>query len=96
VLPLVFLEREFSTPARVARSESLLVIVYTEGSKSVGLVVDEIVDFVDEVVRLDSQSRTSGLLGAAVIQGRVTDLLDVRAVIRRQLPNFFGADEVAA
>ena len=96
VLPLVFLDREFAGLPRVSRSESLLVIVCTEGSRSVGLVVDEIVDFVDEVVRLDEQSRGSGLLGAAVIQGCVTDLLDVRAVIRRHLPNFFGASEVAA
>jgi two-component system, chemotaxis family, sensor kinase CheA len=96
VLPLVFLDREFSATPRVARSESLLVIVYTEHGKSVGLVVDEIVDFVDEVVRIDDQGRGGGLLGVAVIQGRVTDLLDVHAVIRRHVPNFFSGGEAAA
>jgi two-component system chemotaxis sensor kinase CheA len=96
VLPLVFLEREFGATPRVARAEPLLVIVYSERGKSVGLVVDEIVDFVDEVVRIEDQGRGGGLLGAAVIQGRVTDLLDVRAVIRRHVPNFFATGEAAA
>ncbi|HEY3497448.1 MAG TPA: chemotaxis protein CheW [Polyangiaceae bacterium] len=96
VLPLVFLDREFSATPRAVRGEALLVIVYTERGKSVGLVVDEIVDFVDEVVRVDDQGRGGGLLGVAVIQGRVTDLLDVHAVIRRHVPNFFASGEAAA
>jgi two-component system, chemotaxis family, sensor kinase CheA len=96
VLPLVFVEREFSAGARVRTDQPLLVVVYTERGKSVGLVVEEILDFVDEVVRIDDQGRGGGLLGVAVIQGRVTDLLDVHGLIRRQLPNFFGNSEAAA
>jgi len=58
-------------------------------------VVDQIVDVVEEVVTVRSQASREGVLGSAVVQGRVTDLLDVHAVIRRFDSGFFDRRDAA-
>jgi two-component system chemotaxis sensor kinase CheA len=67
----------------------LQVIVYTEMGRSVGFVVEQILDVVEEKITVRNQTSRDGVLGAAVIQGKVTDLLDVHGVIRRTAPSFF-------
>ena len=75
-----------------ARSESaspLQVIVYSEGDRSIGLVVDQILDIVEETLTVRRSVAREGVLGAAVVQGKVTDLLDIQSVIRCHAPAFF-------
>jgi chemotaxis protein histidine kinase CheA len=67
----------------------LQVIVYTEQARSIGLVVDNILDIVEENVVVERPGRRSGVLGSALIQQRVTDLLDVEGVARAVEPGFF-------
>jgi two-component system chemotaxis sensor kinase CheA len=67
----------------------LQVIVYTEQARSIGLVVDNILDIVEENVVVERPGRRSGVLGSALIQQRVTDLLDVEGVVRAVEPGFF-------
>ncbi|HVN18879.1 MAG TPA: chemotaxis protein CheA [Dongiaceae bacterium] len=57
--------------------ESLHVVVYTHNGRSVGLVVDRILDIVEESFLVQPQSGRKGILGSAVIQKRVTDVLDL-------------------
>jgi two-component system, chemotaxis family, sensor kinase CheA len=60
--------------------ETFEIVVYRSGDSEVGLIVDEIVDIIDDEVRNPAPSDRPGLLGSAVIGGKVTDLLDVEAV----------------
>ena len=62
-------------------SELLQVVVYTHNGRSVGLVVDRILDIVEEAFVLQPQSGREGILGSAVIQKRVTDILDLPGLI---------------
>jgi two-component system chemotaxis sensor kinase CheA len=64
------------------------VIVYTEGNRSVALAVDRIIDIVEEVMEAKRDFGDSGLLGSAVIQQRVTELLDIREAILAADPRF--------
>lgn len=75
--------------------EKLQVVVYTKNGKSVGLVVDDILDIVQENLTVRRDSDRMGLLGSAVIQGRVTDLVDAEGVIRAVDPSFFCNRETA-
>ncbi len=68
---------------------TLQVVVYSEQGRSVGLVVDRILDIVEETIVPQQPSKRQGLLGSAVIQQRVTDLLDVRGFVRTANPDFF-------
>jgi two-component system chemotaxis sensor kinase CheA len=70
---------------------ALQVVVYSEQGRSVGLVVDRILDIVEEAIVPQQPSKREGLLGSAVIQQRVTDLLDVRGFVRSANPDFFEA-----
>jgi two-component system chemotaxis sensor kinase CheA len=90
ILPLVYLrdflpERraETRTPSgQDASDDAINVIVYSSGVRPFGLVVDRIVDIVEESVSLDSVASREGVLGSAVVGGRVTEFLDVAAVVR--------------
>jgi two-component system chemotaxis sensor kinase CheA len=70
--------------------DPMQVVVYSEDGRSVGLVVGRIKDIVDEVVSVRRDAASRGILGSVVIQDRVTDLLDVQAVIRAADPGFFA------
>jgi two-component system chemotaxis sensor kinase CheA len=62
--------------------ETLQVVVYRSREGEFGLVVDEILDIVDETIGTPHPSSRPGLLGSAVVGGKVTDFLDVEAVAR--------------
>ncbi|MFN7967491.1 MAG: chemotaxis protein CheW [Acidobacteriota bacterium] len=88
ILPLIDLAEALGStphftdpqPARVQ------VVVYSEHSQSVGLVVDRIVDVVEDRVVVGSASEQPGVLGAFVTQQRVTELLDVGTLVRKSQP----------
>jgi two-component system chemotaxis sensor kinase CheA len=61
--------------------ESFHVVVYTHNGQSIGLVVDRILDIVEEAFVMQTQTGRKGVLGSAVIQKRVTDILDVQGLI---------------
>jgi two-component system chemotaxis sensor kinase CheA len=61
--------------------DALHVVVYTHNGRSIGLVVDRILDIVEEAFVMQTQTGRKGLLGSAVIQKRVTDILDVPGLI---------------
>ena len=65
--------------------DTLDVVVHRVADRSVGLVVGQILDIVDQEVVLDDGSRGHGVLGSAVIQDRVTDVLDIEALLGNDL-----------
>jgi two-component system chemotaxis sensor kinase CheA len=73
----------------------LQVVVYSEQGRSVGLVVDRILDIVEESITEELRAASSGVVGSAVIGGKVTDLLDVHGVIRATDPDFFERNSAA-
>jgi two-component system, chemotaxis family, sensor kinase CheA len=65
------------------------VIVFNDGDRSVGVVVDQILDVVEESVMARQKSARKGLLGSAVVGKRVTDLLDLNEVIHAVHESWF-------
>jgi two-component system, chemotaxis family, sensor kinase CheA len=98
IMPLIrvseVLQMEESDRARDG-SEPMQVVVYSEEGRSVGLVVDHILDIVEEAIVSQHPTKRDGLLGSAVIQQRVTDLLDVRGLVRMANPTFFEKQSVS-
>ncbi|HTW32348.1 MAG TPA: chemotaxis protein CheW [Candidatus Sulfotelmatobacter sp.] len=74
------------TAAPPKDQEALHVVVYADKGRSVGLVVDRILDIVDESFVIQLQSGRRGIVGSAVIQKRVTDILDVPGLIAAANP----------
>jgi two-component system, chemotaxis family, sensor kinase CheA len=67
--------------------EALQVVVYAGKGRSIGLVVDRILDIVEESFVIQPETARRGVLGSAVIQKRVTDILDVPGLIAAVLPS---------
>ena len=65
------------------------MIVFNDGDRSVGVVVDQILDVVEETVMVRQKSTRKGLLGSAVVGKRVTDLLDLNEVIHAANESWF-------
>jgi two-component system chemotaxis sensor kinase CheA len=86
IMPLVDVAEELNLGSRDAAKETLQVIVYTEAGKSVGLIVDSIVDIAEQAVTTGN-SGAGGMMGSAVIQDRVTDLLNVQLIVAAQALN---------
>lgn len=53
------------------------LLVFVDDGRSVGLIVDEILDIVEDRIDIVAPSETPGVLGAATIAGRATEILDV-------------------
>ena len=63
--------------------DELNVVVYADGAESCGFVVGRIVDAVEtEVARPAGRRATENLLGTAVIQQRVTDIVNLPHLAR--------------
>jgi two-component system chemotaxis sensor kinase CheA len=56
------------------------VIVYSNGSRRVGLVVGRFLDTIDHALDNLRPPSRRGTLGSIVIQGRVTEILDIEAI----------------
>jgi two-component system chemotaxis sensor kinase CheA len=63
--------------AKLPESGSQAVLVFSSGSRSIGLLVDSVVDIVETAVHIEVQSGLPSRLGTAVVAGKVTELLDV-------------------
>ncbi len=82
ILPLVRLASFLGGRSEPDAGETLHVVVSSEGERSVGLVVDQILDIAEEAIVARSASDEHGLLGSAVVQGVINELLDVpRAIV---------------
>ena len=67
--------------------DPMQVVVYTQQGQSVGLVVDAILDIVEDAIEMRPAWRGRGLIGSAVIQERVTDVLDIPGLVRSVAPD---------
>jgi two-component system chemotaxis sensor kinase CheA len=52
------------------------VLVFADRDRSMGLMVDEIIDVVEDRLRIELSAARPGMLGTAVIAGHATDVID--------------------
>ncbi|MEP6781095.1 MAG: chemotaxis protein CheW, partial [Gemmatimonadaceae bacterium] len=82
IMQLIRLSDVLGTEDTSDKSGLLQIIVHTTNDQSVGFVVDRIIDIVETSAAVQNQNRTSpSLAGTAVIQGKITDILDLEVLI---------------
>jgi two-component system chemotaxis sensor kinase CheA len=83
ILPLVSMSGllDPGSPDRCMEGESLQVIVFSEGDRHVGMVVDEILDIVTDTVTIRRPGTSHGMLGSGVVDGKVTDFVDLGTLL---------------
>ena len=62
---------------RIKTSGTQPVLVFSDDERSMGLVVDEIVDIVEDRLDIELASEQSGVIGSAVIKGQATEVIDI-------------------
>ncbi|MEQ8196181.1 MAG: chemotaxis protein CheW, partial [Rhodospirillales bacterium] len=67
------------------------VLVFSDEDRSMGLVVSEIVDIVEDHLKVELGSERDGIIGSAIINNKATDIIDVSHFLTRAYADWFGA-----
>ena len=67
------------------------VIVFSDGDRSMGLIVDEILDIVEDRLNVELVSDHSGFLGSAKIAGQATEIIDTGYFLTQAFDDWFEA-----
>jgi two-component system chemotaxis sensor kinase CheA len=78
----------------VATSGSQPILVFADDGRSMGLVVDEIIDIVEERLNIEVAGSQSGILGSAVIKGQATEVIDVGHFLPMAFADWFTRKEM--
>jgi two-component system chemotaxis sensor kinase CheA len=70
------------------------ILVFADDGRSMGLVVDEIVDIVEERLNIEVTGSQSGILGSAVIKGQATEVIDVGHFLPMAFADWFSRKEM--
>lgn len=88
ILPLVRLASAIGLPDTSDQGDQISVVVHETGAAggaggAVGIVIDKVLDVVEVAITSSEVGRRAGVTGSAVVQDRVTDLVDLEAVVAR-------------
>ena len=89
LMPLVQMEN-----VTVRTSGTQPILVFADDGRSMGLVVDEIVDIVEERLHIEVASGREGILGSAVIKGLATEVIDVGHFLPMAFSDWFTRKEM--
>ncbi len=78
----------------VQTSGSQPILVFADDGRSMGLVVDEIIDIVEEKLHIEVAGSQAGILGSAVIKGQATEVIDVGHFLPMAFADWFSRKEM--
>jgi two-component system chemotaxis sensor kinase CheA len=70
------------------------ILVFSDDGRSMGLVVDEIIDIVEERLNIEVAGSSEGILGSAVIKGQATEVIDVGHFLPMAFSDWFSRKEM--
>jgi two-component system, chemotaxis family, sensor kinase CheA len=89
LMPLVQMEG-----VNVGTSGAQPILVFADDGRSMGLVVDEIIDIVEERLHIEVAGSGQGILGSAVIKGHATEVIDVGHFLPMAFADWFTRNEM--
>ncbi|MDA0998487.1 MAG: chemotaxis protein CheW [Proteobacteria bacterium] len=66
------------------------ILVFTDRDRSMGLVVDEIVDIVEDRLKIEIAANVPGIIGSALVAGKATDIVDAAYFLTQAYDDWFG------
>lgn len=73
----------------IARTGRQSAIVFADRDRSMGLLVDEIVDIVEDRLSIELTTERPGMLGSAIIDGDATDIVDTSYYLTQAYGDWF-------
>ncbi|MBN2751516.1 MAG: chemotaxis protein CheW [Rhodospirillaceae bacterium] len=92
LMPLIGVTDDF----HIVKEGRQPVLVFTDRDRSMGLVVEEIVDIVEDRLKMELQVEQPGLIGTAVINGKATEVIDTGFYLTKAFGDWFGREESKA
>ena len=89
LMPLVGVEGTVSLQAEGRQP----VLVFSDHERTMGLVVDEIVDIVEDHLKVELSASQPGVIGTAVIAGRATTVVDAGYYLPQAFGDWFGSSK---
>ncbi len=88
LMPLVPLDPSY----KMRESGRQPVLVFSDRDRSMGLIVDEIVDIVEDRLQVELSSEHAGRIGSAIVAGHATDLVDAGYYLTQAFQDWFKSD----
>ena len=92
LMPLVSMGENIRV--RIEGAQPLLV--FSDGARSMALVVDEIVDIVEDRLDIQVAGDNAGVLGSAIVKGQATEIIDVGHFLPLAFEDWFRRKEQPA
>jgi len=89
LMPLVSIDD--SVKVRSEGAQPLLV--FSDGTRSMALIVDEIVDIVEDRLDIEVAGGSAGMLGSAIVKGQATEIIDVGHFLPLAFEDWFRRKE---
>jgi two-component system chemotaxis sensor kinase CheA len=89
IMPLVTIDPSYE----IGSTGHKPVLVFADRDYTMGLVVDEILDIVEEHLAIELAADRPGYLGSAIIAGKATDVIDVGHFLTLAFANWFSREE---
>ncbi|WP_299483240.1 hybrid sensor histidine kinase/response regulator [uncultured Roseibium sp.] len=70
------------------------MLVFSDAGRSMGLVVDEIVDIVEDRMNIEVGSERPGVLGSAVVKDKATEIIDLGYYLPQAFEDWFMRKEM--
>ncbi|WP_299816297.1 hybrid sensor histidine kinase/response regulator [uncultured Roseibium sp.] len=70
------------------------MLVFSDAGRSMGLVVDEIVDIVEDRMNIEVGSERPGVLGSAIVKERATEIIDLGFYLPQAFEDWFMRKEM--
>ncbi len=67
-------------------------LIFSDGKRSMGIMVTQILDTVEDELAMETSGVRDGILGAAIIQGKTTQIIDTYHFLTRVYPDWFSQD----
>jgi len=90
LMPLV----QVNEGVRIRTDGTQPLLVFSDGGRSMALVVDEIVDIVEDKLEIEVASQAGGTLGSAVIRGQATEIIDIGHFLPLAFEDWFRRKEL--
>ncbi len=91
LMPLI----RVSDDVRMRAEGTQPLLVFSDAGRSMGLVVDEIVDIVEDKLDIQVGSDVPGILGSAVVKGQATEIIDIGHFLPLAFEDWFRRKEMS-
>ncbi len=87
LMPLIMIDDNYELKS----SGRQPILVFSDRGRTMGLVVDEIMDIVEETLTVELKSTQSGMIGSSIVEGHATEVIDAAYYLTRAFGDWFEA-----